>query len=61
MKKRILDFLLLAVSPLLVAAFWLLIWYGRLHEGVKVRYFKLFKIPYYKMPDKFGPYYVRRK
>jgi len=44
----------------LLPGFWVIIQYSRLHEKVKELYYILFSIPYWKVPDKFYHYVVRK-
>ena len=55
--KNLFDFVFswLVIIP----GFYLIITYGAIHEKVKELYYIVFKIPYYKAPDKFH-YYVKR-
>lgn len=60
MKNGIKDFLDLVFAYLVILpVFWLIIQYGAVHEKVKELYYIVFKIPYYKAPDKFHSYVVR--
>jgi hypothetical protein len=62
MIKLIKNFLdLLVAWVIILPGFYLLLAVSWAHIRITECYYKVFRIPYYKMPDKFGYYVVRAK
>lgn len=59
MKEKIKAILCMPLVPLVVAAFYMLIWYSHAIEICKMVYYRIAGIPHVKLYDKFHPVYRR--
>lgn len=58
--KRIVDHAKMPVAWLLIAGFYLIIYYSKAEARLTKLYYDMAGIPYWTQQDKFHPYYVRK-